>query len=58
MPAVAIGVTMLLIAALTAFPNVLMPYLDATAEQLFDPQRYIKAVLYTQGAVSHDSSGH
>jgi len=45
MPIVAIAVSWGLLLLLTAFPSSVMSYIDATAEQLFDPQLYIKSVL-------------
>lgn len=50
MPSVAIGVAWSLLILLMVFPGPVMGYLDATTEQLFDPQRYISAVLEPAGA--------
>jgi multicomponent K+:H+ antiporter subunit D len=45
MPAVAIGISWGMLLLLTAFPGPLMSYIEATSEQLFDPQLYIQSVL-------------
>ncbi|MDP1561052.1 MAG: monovalent cation/H+ antiporter subunit D [Pirellulaceae bacterium] len=49
LPSAAIGLTWSLLILLTIFPGPVMSYLEATTEQLFDPQRYIDAVLKPAG---------
>jgi formate hydrogenlyase subunit 3/multisubunit Na+/H+ antiporter MnhD subunit len=49
MPIVAIGLTWTLLLLLTVFPGYLLQYIEATTQQLFDPQQYIDAVLKTPG---------
>jgi multicomponent K+:H+ antiporter subunit D len=51
LPSVAIGVAWFLLILLMIFPGPVMSFLEATTEQLFDPHRYIKAVLKPAGEV-------